>query len=366
MAIGKFELINFRNYEQQIINFTPGINVLMGKNGQGKTNILEGIYFLLTGKSYRVQRETEMVRWGERGFDLFGEFALTHHFVKLESHYREKKKAILINGVPCRKLSDYLGTVNVIFFSPDDLILVKGGPKERRTFLDLHIAQILPKYISYLNDYNKVLMQKNALLKSSLSKKDKKSQIGLWNEQILVLGQKIISIRSNYLENLSINAANVYQSLSSKTETIKLAYVSSGSLILEKSLHNLAELLESRVDEEIEKGMILVGPQRDDLKISLNNKSARQYASQGQQRSIVLSLKLAQLEIIYGEKSEYPLLLLDDVLSELDQMRREYLMTYIHQSKIQSIVTVTSAEKDIHAHAHSLYEVSQGRIRRKV
>ena len=230
----------------------------------------------------------------------------------------------------------------------------------------MHIAQILPKYIGYLNDYNKVLMQKNALLKSSLSKKDKKSQIGLWNEQILVLGQKIINIRSNYLKNLSINAANVYQSLSSKTETIELAYVSSGSLILEKSLHNLAELLESRLDEEIEKGMILVGPQRDDLKISLNHKSARQYASQGQQRSIVLSLKLAQLEIIYGEKSEYPLLLLDDVLSELDQMRREYLMTYIHQSKIQSIVTVTSAEKDIHTHTHSLYEVSQGRIRRKI
>lgn len=365
MAIRKFSLINFRNYERENIQFTPGINVLIGKNGQGKTNVLEGLYFLLTGKSYRVQRESEMVRWGEKEFDLYGEFALSRHSIRLESHFQEKRKAMLINGVPCRKLSDYLGTVNVIFFSPDDLILVKGGPRERRIFLDLHIAQLLPHYIGHLNDYNKLLMQKNALLKSLLNKKEKREQLALWNEQLLLYGEKIIRTRFAYLSQLSRNAGKIYQSLSAKTEEIDISYFSAGKLEVEQALENFSELLKAKAEEEIEKQMILVGPQRDDLKITLNGRSARQYASQGQQRSIVLSLKLAQLEVMQVEKSEYPLLLLDDVLSELDQLRREYLMYYIRQFRIQSIITVTSAEAEKDIEASSLYEVNQGKIRRK-
>ncbi|MHB8073462.1 DNA replication/repair protein RecF [Desulfosporosinus fructosivorans] len=363
MMINNLRLQNFRNYQDVMIKFMPGINVLMGDNGQGKTNIIEGIYYLLTGKSYRVQREQELLRWDQSEFHLFGDFLIAHHKVSLESHYKDKRKIVKVNQVPCQRLSDFVGTINVIFFSPDDLVMIKGGPSERRRFLDLHIAQMRPGHVSLLNSYNKVLQQKSALLKSFAAKSLKYSQLQLWNEQIIKYGENIIRNRVELTKRLQSVADNIYGNLSSQKEKLKVTYMALGNKNIDEAISKFPQLLEDKLEQEIDRQMVLVGPHRDDVQILLNDKPARLYASQGQQRSIVLCLKLAELELIRQEKEEYPILLLDDVLSELDRFRREYLMNFIESSRIQTLITMTSAE--IHLESGTLYFVEKGHIRRE-
>jgi len=361
--INNFRLQNFRNYEDETVKLMPGINILMGNNGQGKTNVIEAIYYLLTGKSYRVQREQELMRWEQNEFHLYGDFSIANHKVSLESHYRDKKKMVKVNLVPCQRLSDFVGTINVIFFSPDDLVMIKGGPSERRRFLDLHIAQMRPGHVSLLNAYNKVVQQKSALLKSFIDKSLKYSQLQLWNEQLIKLGEKIIRNRVDLTLRLQGVADHIYTNLTSKKEILKVNYIALGNKNIDEAISEFPQLLNDKLGQEIERQMVLIGPHRDDIQILLNDRPARLYASQGQQRSIVLSLKLAELELIRKEKGEYPLLLLDDVLSELDTFRREYLMSFIETSCIQTLITMTSAEKYLESGA--LYYVEKGHIRRK-
>ena len=364
MNITNFQLQNFRNYDDESIQFTPGINVLVGNNGQGKTNLIEGIYYLLTGKSYRVQREHELLKWEQQEFHLYGDFIVNHHKIFLESHYRDRKKRVKINKVSCQRLSDFVGTINVIFFSPDDLVMIKGGPSERRRFLDLHIAQIRPGYVSILNAYNKVLLQKSALLKAHIDKPLKYAQIQLWNDQIIELSKKIILQRVELTTRIQEVADSIYVNLTSQKEKLKIEYYALGKKNVQEAISELPELLNQKMDQEIERQMVLVGPHRDDLHILLDDKPARLYASQGQQRSMVLSLKLGELELIRQEKGEYPLLLLDDVLSELDSFRRNYLIKFIESSRIQTLITMTSAES--HLDSGVLYHVEQGHIRREM
>jgi len=361
--INNLKLQNFRNYQDETIKFMPGTNILMGDNGQGKTNVIEGIYYLLTGKSYRVQREQELLSWDQSEFHLYGDFLMTHHKVSLESHYKDKKKIVKVNKVPCQRLSDFVGTINVVFFSPDDLVMVKGGPSERRRFLDLHIAQMRPGHVSLLNSYNKVLQQKSALLKSYVAKSLKYSQLQLWNEQIIKFGETIIRNRVDLTERLQSVADRVYGNLASQKEKLKVTYIALGNNNIDEAIERFPQLLNDKLENEIERQMVLIGPHRDDVQILLNDKPARLYASQGQQRSIVLSLKLAELELIRQEKKEYPILLLDDVLSELDRFRRDYLMNFIESSCIQTLITMTSAE--IHLESGTLYYVEKGHIRRE-
>jgi len=357
-------LQNFRNYKNETIQFMPGTNILIGDNGQGKTNIIEGIYYLLTGKSYRVHREQELLRWEQSEFHLYGDFITNNHKVSVESHYKDKRKIVKINQVPCQRLSDFVGTINVIFFSPDDLVMIKGGPSERRRFLDLHIAQMRPGHVSILNAYNKAIQQKSALLKSYTEKHFKYSQIQLWNEQIIELGKKIILNRADLTQRLQDAANPIYESLSSKKENLQVFYYALGKRTVTEAISEFSKLMNDKLEQEIERQMILVGPHRDDLQILLNDKPGRLYASQGQQRSLVLSLKLAELELIRQEKGEYPLLLLDDVLSELDRFRRDYLIQFIKSSHIQTLITMTSA--DNHLELGKLYHVEQGHIRREI
>ncbi|EGW36107.1 DNA replication/repair protein RecF [Desulfosporosinus sp. OT] len=363
MMINKLRLQNFRNYQDQIVQFMPGTNILVGDNGQGKTNLIEGIYYLLTGKSYRVQREQELLRWEKSEFHLYGDFLLAHHKIFLESHYRDKKKMVKINQIPCQRLSDFVGTINVIFFSPDDLVMIKGGPSERRRFLDLHIAQMRPGHVSILNAYNKVLQQKSALLKTYVEKSLKYSQLQLWNQQIIELGEKIIRNRTDLTLRIQDVADQIYANLSSQKEKMEVIYIALGKKNIDEAISEFPQLLNDKLEQEIERQMVLVGPHRDDVQILLNDKPARLFASQGQQRSLVLSLKLAELEIIHQEKREYPLLLLDDVLSELDSFRRDYLIKFIESSSIQTLLTMTSAEPNLESGA--IYHVEQGHIRRK-
>jgi len=361
--INNIRLQNFRNYENEIIKFMPGTNILIGDNGQGKTNIIEGIYYLLTGKSYRAHREQELLRWEQSEFHLYGDFLINHHKISLESHYKDKKKNVKVNKVSCQRLSDFVGTINVIFFSPDDLVMIKGGPSERRRFLDLHIAQMRPGHVSILNAYNKVVQHKSALLKSYIEKSLKYSQLQLWNEQIIELGKRIILNRAELTQRLQDVADPIYGNISSKKEKLQVLYNALGKRTVTEAISEFPKLMNDKLDQEIERQMVLVGPHRDDLQILLNGKPARLFASQGQQRSLVLSLKLAELELILQEKGEYPLLLLDDVLSELDHFRRDYLIRFIESSHIQTLITMTSADNQLEL--GTLYRVEQGHIRRE-
>ncbi len=364
MLIEKLFLTNFRNYTGTEIYFFPGINLLAGPNGQGKTNLLEAIYYLLTGKSYRAQREQELVRWGEAGFYIDGNFRVAGRPVHLESQYRDRRKTVKVNGLSCRRLSEYVGHVNAVYFSPDDLVMLKGGPLERRRFIDLHIAQMRPGYVALLNTYNKILQQKRALLKTSLPREAKYPYLSLWNEQLIEYGRKVIENRYQFVASLQEQCAGIYADLTAHQEKLTINYLTLGTTDLVQAIFLLPRLLTEKLQEEIIREAVLVGPHRDDLQIFLNDKSARLYASQGQQRSIVLALKLAELSIIRQEKGEHPLLLLDDVLSELDRSRRNYLMEFIRSAEIQTLLTMTSAD-EVDTQVSAQFRIRHGQIRRE-
>lgn len=363
MKIESLSLKNFRNYKDESLALAPETNILVGANGQGKTNILEGIYYLINGKSYRVQRETELILWGESFFELRGCFQRQARTIEISSHYENRRKNVAVNRVPIHKLSEYIGTINVVSFSPDDLTMVKGGPIERRKFLDRHIAQIRPGYVAILNQYNKVLQQKAALLKAPLAEREKIIQLKLWNSQLIDFGERIISARFHLVEELQQKAKKIYADISSNSEELGMFYTSLGKNDLEKACQAFPLLLEEKMKEEIERQSIQVGPHRDDLSLILKGKAARLYASQGQQRTIILSLKLSQVELIRQDKAEYPLLLLDDVLSELDKSRRSFLLEYIHSCSIQTLLTMTNGENLPPRQA--VFEIEKGCIRRQ-
>lgn len=365
MYINDLYLHNFRNYRDQKIEFSRGINFLVGSNGQGKTNVLEGIYYLLTGKSYRVRQENELILWGEKSFYLQARFTVGSRLLKLESYYENKKKVMKINQVACRRLSDYVGTVNAVFFSPDDLSIIKKGPNERRKYLDLLIAQNRPSHIALLNSYLRIIKQKNTLLKTIRNLNSGKKQLEIWNKQLVETGSKIIKNRYEFTEKLQNHSEKIFGRIFSPEESIKLTYVSLGQKTLEEALAAFPEILEKKMDREVERQEVLYGPHRDDLLINLNDRSARLFASQGQQRSLVLCLKLAEMEIILKERDEYPILLLDDVLSELDELRREYLVKYINSSCKQTLITMTGSDRSIINETAAVFSVCQGHIRRE-
>lgn len=366
MFINSLYLNNFRNYEKQEIIFANGINILVGSNGQGKTNVLEGIYYLLTGKSYRVSHESELIHWGQKNFYLKANFQAFGRKYCLESYYEKGKKAIKINNIACQKLSEYVGMINVVFFTPDDLNIIKSGPLERRRFIDLLIIQIKPSHISLLNTYIRILKQKNKLLKSKLSKAEIRDQLMVWNDQLLEVGTRIIRNRYEITEKLQNQCSKMFSQVFGCQEDMDIQYISLGKKGLEETLAYFPEALEKYKEPELEKRAVLVGPHRDDIIVSINGRSARYYASQGQQRSLVLCLKLAEMEIINNEKEEYPILLLDDVLSELDESRREYLMDYIAFSNIQTMITATDLSQTEKQKEGSIYRVKQGTIRREL
>lgn len=364
MYIKDLTLCNFRNYKDQRITFQPGINLLVGSNAQGKTNALEAIYYLITGKSYRVKHENELILWGEKSFYLRSSFKVLDRLIQLESYYEPNKKVMKINQLPSRRLSDYVGTVNAVSFSPDDLNIIKNSPNERRRFLDLLIAQIKPGHILLLNTYLKIVKQKNILLKQEKNLNSLKSQLVVWNEQLVDIGSKIITNRSQFTDSLNQYCYPIFKSIFSDNHNVELCYLSSGKRTLVEALNAFPDLLERRMSQEIEKRSILLGPHRDDLLIDINGRAARVYASQGQQRSLVLCLKLAEMEIILSNKGEYPILLLDDVLSELDEFRRQYLIDYINASHKQTIITMTGADEKIISDETAVYNVLNGNIRR--
>ncbi|AHF08715.1 MULTISPECIES: DNA replication/repair protein RecF [Dehalobacter] len=365
MYIKELYLVNFRNYQEQKIDFQPGINLLMGSNGQGKTNILEGIGYLISGKSAHCKSENDLIRWGEKNFYLSGSFLVSERLFMLEGYYETGKKVMKINQLACKRLSDYVGTVNGVSFYPDDLNIVKKGPNERRRFIDLLIAQIRPTHFALLNAYLRAVHQKNILLKNERNINLLRIQLQAWNEQICEIGSKIIINRSEFTDKLNTHCRKIFQSIFSDEDHLDIVYQALGKKDLEQALQSFPEILEKKMIQEIERKAVLFGPHRDEIIIYLNGNDTRIFASQGQQRSLVLSLKLAEMEIIRNEKDEYPILLLDDVLSELDEYRRDYLIEYINTLQKQTIITMTGADDRITNQNAVVYQVSNGNIRRK-
>lgn len=367
MYLSALQLQSFRNYRTLRIDFSPGLNVIYGDNAQGKTNLLEAIYFLATGKSHRTSRDQEMIREGDEALSARATVVRKTGDLNIELLYgQQSRKQLKINGIAERKITRLVGSLAAVFFSPDDLQLLKGPPSGRRRFLDIELSQISQTYLHHLMTYTKVLQQRNTLLKQD-GVDD--SLLGVYDEQLIASGAQLIARRAEAVRRLSPIAAHYHTTLAEGREELRLEYQSQG--IEQGTLTDpdavadrLAAQLQRVRREERRRQVTLVGPHRDDIGFWISDRDARLYASQGQQRTAVLALKLAELQFMAEEIQEAPILLLDDVASELDPHRRHYLLHAV-QEGVQTFVSCTDLE-DLMVRKwpdeHRLFRVRTGEI----
>ena len=361
MIIKKFSATGFRNIEKCDISFSGGLNLLHGKNAQGKTNALEGIYIFSRGKSFRAREDGDLVGFGGEGFhiridyeDLSGDSSLEYSLFGKE---RQRKK----NGYKLKSVSEMLGSFRSVLFYPDNLEIVKGGPEERRSFLNIAISQCYTSYIKCYSDYKKALENRNCLLKfaqKGLFVDDR--EIESWSYSMADYASYIYMMRSEYIKKLSPFAERILSEISGGEEKIELIYdsdIENESLDRAVIRDEYFKLLTEHKDRELAAGVSLYGPHRDDLKIKISELDSRLFASQGQQRSIVLALKLAEGEVIKDITGEYPVYLFDDVLSELDERRREYVLTRLGDRQI--IITSCESE-EYERYGANIIEVAGG------
>lgn len=356
MYVKKLELSGFRNYKSEKFEFLPDANILYGNNAQGKTNALEALYLFSIGKSFRTQQDRELINFDAPFTKISVEFEDRIRENEIEILIRrDRKKQIKINEVPISKMGDLIGKFSVILFSPDELNLTKGSPNARRRFLDIALSQIRPRYYHILRRYNKVLEQRNNLIKKLKSRPDIKDRetLYIWNEKLSEYGVSIIEYRKEFVEKLHTYSQKIHEEISG--EKFEIKYKASFS-----DKEEFVNKLNSSIDKEIEQGFTLYGPHRDDLDIYTDDKDIKTYGSQGQHRSAVLALKLAQADIICEDTGEYPVLLLDDIMSELDVKRRSYLIEKIKDKQV--IITCTDADEvGIEAGAN-LIHIENGKI----
>lgn len=360
MHIKTLSVENFRNYEKQSIELCPATNVFYGNNAQGKTNLLEAVYLFSHGRSHRAKSDAELIRFGEVMYSLVLEFCDEERDYKAVMRYmKEGKKQIKINNVPITKLSMLMSYLNVVMFAPEDLELIKGSPSGRRRFVDEAISQIYPKYLSNLISYHKTLAQKNSLLRDLKYRGNSSdAMLSVWNEQLSSYGAVVYKYRSDFLKKLDAFSKAIHFDIAN--EKFLLCY-SPGIKLNEDSLkESYYDALEQNQKREIEMGTSLVGIQRDDFKILIDEKEAKIYASQGQQRTSVLTLKIAQTEFIKSERGEYPVLLLDDIMSELDVKRRAYLWERITDKQV--LLTCTDTEILKSTQNTRLFHIDGGKI----
>jgi DNA replication and repair protein RecF len=359
---------HFRNYDSLELDFSPRINIIVGANAQGKTNLLEAVHFLATGRSHRSSRDGELVKWGEDCAFLRGEVSAAGGTRCIEAQVPVAgRKSIRVNGTELRRLSDLFGIFQIVMFTPDDLQLIKGSPGLRRRYLDMQICQISPLYRHYLQRYNQVLRQRNKLLE----RRDNKSLL-VWDEQLVRLGSVVIRYRLKAAEVLSSLTRKHYRTIAGGEEDLLLEYQPFwardgehppwGEDEVEGIFHEQIRLVR---EDELRRGQTLVGPQRDDLVFYITDRPAKSFASQGQQRSGVLACKLAELDYMHQESGEYPLLLLDDVASELDDERRAQLFEGVPK-QVQLLLTTTNLRPLMPMLARGqVFRVADGIIRKE-
>lgn len=367
MYLASLQLDAFRNYNSLSVQFSPGLNVLYGDNAQGKTNLLEAIHFLATGRSHRTSRDQDLIMEGRPALRARAQVVRKTGSIEVELNYGlETRKQLKINGVPERKIARLVGSLAVVFFSPDDLQLLKGPPSGRRRFLDLELSQISQNYLHHLMTYNRLVNQRNTLLKQPTVDAH---LLAVYDDQLVETAAQLIVRRAEAVRRLSPLAAHFHALLSDGREDLRLAYQSQGvdeegQADLDSVAARLRRALASLQGEERRRQVTLVGPHRDDIAIWVAGRDARLYASQGQQRTAVLALKLAELQFMTEEIGEAPVLLLDDVASELDPNRRNYLLAAV-QEGVQSFITCTDLE-DLMARqwpaGHRLFRVQSGTV----
>lgn len=358
MYIESLELNNFRNYKTLSINFDKGTNILYGDNAQGKTNILEAIYVGGTTKSHKGSKDRDIIYFDEEESHIRMKIHKDIMDYQIDMHLKKNKtKGIAINGIPIRRASELFGVVNLVFFSPQDLNIIKDGPGERRRFIDFELGQLDSIYLDDLINYNKCLNQRNRLLKDAYFQPSLLSTIDVWDEQLVHFGTKIIKRRISFIKDLNEIITPIHKKLTGGKEDIYLSYEPNVS---EESYRQ--QLIKCR-ENDYKLKTTSVGPHRDDLCVTVNDIDIRKYGSQGQQRTAALSLKLSEIDLVKQVIKDTPVLLLDDVLSELDSNRQNYLLSSIKD--IQTIITCTGLDDFVEKQfeVNKVFHVVAGGIR---
>lgn len=358
MIIDCLELSHFRNYERELFEFSRETNVLFGNNAQGKTNVLESIYLCSTTRSHKGSRDREMIQlgFGEAHIKMIVEKRGIRH--KIDVHLkRNKAKGMAVDGIPVRKSGDLLGMCNVVFFSPEDLAIIQNGPEARRKFIDMELCQLDKMYLHNLTKYRHALKQRNELLKQIRINSEILDTLDIWNSQLIQYGTYVIQARKEFVDKLNGFISNIHESLTGGKESMHLIYEPN---TLEGEFgHNLV----MAEQKDLYMKSTSVGPHRDDLSFISGDMDLRKYGSRGQQRTGALSLKLTEIRIVEEKTGEKPILLLDDVLSELDRSRQNFLLEHI--KGIQTILTCTGLEEFIKngINIHKTFEIVSGSVK---
>ncbi|NLY90551.1 MAG: DNA replication/repair protein RecF [Firmicutes bacterium] len=345
MYLEKIKIINFRNYATAEVELSPHLNILWGKNGQGKTNFLEAIAFLTLGRSFRTRRDEDLIKESAEGFYLKGEFQGEDEGLTLEVGNGRNRVVVKVNGVPYKSKRELFGRVRTVIFTPDDLQIVKGGPEKRREFLDLYLAQAYPGYREVYLLFYRALYQRNALLKRFKEGARDLNQLEVWTDRLVETGSRVILYRRQALAEISQWLNHYHQVMSNEQETLRCLYKGNddpaAELDLEAIKAGFGRALRQKNGVELRYGYTLVGPHRDDLQILLNDRwELRVYGSQGQQRTAALALKLAMVDLIAKTQGTAPLLLLDDVFSEFDSERKQELLQLL-TAGAQTVISTT-------------------------
>ena len=347
MVLKNLTLTDFRNYKSVSVPFYDGINVIYGANAGGKTNLLEAVFCFAAGKSFRGCKDRELIRFGAENASA----SITFESGGVDNSFRMllvrgAKKRLFGNGCPISKLSEYLGHFRAVVFTPDHLDLIKGAPEGRRRFTDMAICQSFPRYVAALNEYGRLLAQKNALLRVALepSGRDIDGLLDIYNERMSVCGAAVTVNRRKYLRRLEETASPVHSEMSGCGEKLTVSYSTQSEGETQEELReSYIKLFECKKEAEKQRGTALYGPHKDDFSVHINGKAARLYASQGQQRTAVLALKLAEGELSKSLTGEYPVFLFDDILSELDAGRRSFILGSLSGRQ----VIITGCEEEL-------------------
>lgn len=337
MLIKNLILENYRNVERQEISFGDGVNILYGNNAQGKTNLIEAIYYLACGKSFRGAKDRELIRFTNAEGKIYGEVLNAERDVSLEVRLSAKPKEIYINRVKIAKMREFMGSFRAVLFTPEHLSLIKGAPSERRSFIDSAVCQLRPAFISLLFEYGKVLEQRGAVLKSFRERGvEYDESIDFWNMKLAEDAAQIILKRRKYVDRLKNHAAKFYAEFTDGRESLDIKYQSVPNELETQSdiQAHILKKLEDTLQTDIRNGSTSCGPHRDDVVVEIDERLSKLYSSQGQQRSAILSLKLAEGEISFEDTGEYPVFLFDDILSELDENRQNYILRKINSKQV--------------------------------
>lgn len=360
MILKSVALSHFRNYDDLYMEFDKGTNILYGDNAQGKTNVLESIYVSGTTKSHKGSKDRELIQFGQEESHIRTVVEKGGLDYQIDMHLKKNKsKGIAINRIPIKKASELFGILNIVFFSPEDLNIIKNGPLERRRFLDVELCQLDKIYLYNLTKYNKILNQRNRLLKDINFKPELLDTIAVWDMQLVEYGKKIIQTRKEFVEELNAIVYEIHKKISGNKEELVLKY--EPDVIAE----NMEAQLEKCKEKDLRFGQTSVGPHRDDLCFMIKGIDVRKYGSQGQQRSCALSLKLSEIELVKKSIKETPILILDDVLSELDSNRQNFLLNSIHD--IQTIITCTGLDEFVRNRfeINKIFKVVNGTVEAK-